>query len=132
MLITHDRVPMRAPVLEALRVNSIVGRARLGLSQEGLAERAGVSRPTISRIERGAIDNVGLDTVQRIADALGVHASELLVLETHDRADDEELARRSQAPDDEFVDADTLFAAINEAGEPLERYSRAGRPRVAR
>ncbi|MBV8748740.1 MAG: helix-turn-helix transcriptional regulator, partial [Candidatus Eremiobacteraeota bacterium] len=43
----------RATALESLRANVIVGRARAHLSQDALAERAGISRPTVSRIERG-------------------------------------------------------------------------------
>lgn len=123
----------RAPALEALRANVIVGRARARLSQEGLAARAGISRPTVSRIERGVADDVGLDVIQRIADALDVPVAELFVLPSSTRVDDAELARRSDAADEEFVDADALLDAVDEAAErPPERYSRAGRPPVAR
>ncbi len=121
-----------ASALEALRANVIVGRARARLSQEQLAERAGVSRPTISRIERAAAD-VGVDVVQRIADALGVTVASLFVLPRAAAADDDELARRAAAGDEEFVDADALLDAVDEAtGTPIERYSRAGRPPLAR
>lgn len=122
----------RAPALEALRVNVILGRARSRLSQDQLAERAGVSRPTISRIERGAGD-VGVDVVQRIADALGVAVADLFVAPSAARVDDDELARRASAGDEQFVDADALLDAVDEAaGSSIERYSRAGRPRMAR
>lgn len=122
----------RAPALEALRANVIVGRARARLSQDQLAERAGVSRPTISRIERATAD-VGVDVVQRIADALGVTVAELFVPLSATAVDDDELARRAAAGDDEFVDAEALLDAVDEAaGRPIERYSRAGRPRLAR
>jgi transcriptional regulator with XRE-family HTH domain len=46
----------RSPALEVLRVNLIVARVKAGLSQDDLAERSCVSRPTISRIERAASD----------------------------------------------------------------------------
>jgi transcriptional regulator with XRE-family HTH domain len=130
--------PARAPALEALRVNVIVGRARARLSQQQLAERAGISRPTVSRLERG-VGDVGIDAVQRIADALGVAIADLFVPPSSTRADDAELARRAAAPDNEFGDARELLKAIDEANDgrrrgsaPLERYSRAGRPSVAR
>jgi transcriptional regulator with XRE-family HTH domain len=122
----------RAPALEALRVNVIVGRARARLSQDELAKRASVSRQTISRIERAATD-VGIDVVDRIATALGTTVSELLVPFGPDRVDDEELARRAAAPREESIDARALLAAVDEAaGRPaeLERFSRAGRPPV--
>ena len=127
-------VPRAAPAMEALRANLIVGRARARLSQEQLAHRSGVSRPTISRIERGIADDVGIQTVQRLADALGLRLVDMLALTDHGSVDDGELARRAAASDDESVDADALFAAIDEAERPaaLERYSRAGRPRVRR
>jgi transcriptional regulator with XRE-family HTH domain len=124
--------------MESLRVNVIVGRARARLSQEQLAARAGISRPTVSRIERGSKD-VGVDVVQRIADALGVTVCDLFIPPSTTRVDDAEIARRAAAPDDQFGDAREILKAVDEAneasdGEPreFERYSRAGRPPVAR
>jgi len=124
----------RAPALETLRGNIIVGRARAQLSQDDLAERAGVSRPTISRIERGVASDVGIDIVQRIANALGITVAELFIPASAVHVDDDELARRAADPDSEFIDARTLLDAIDEAAgrPPLDRYSRAGRPPVAR
>jgi transcriptional regulator with XRE-family HTH domain len=123
--------PRASPAREALRVNLIVGRARARLSQQAFAERAGISRPTVSRIERGIADDVGLDVLERIAGALGVSVADLFVLASSDRVDDAELARRATATD-EFVDADDLFAAIDEAAgrksSEIPRYSRAGLP----
>jgi transcriptional regulator with XRE-family HTH domain len=127
--------PRASPAREALRVNLIVGRARARLSQQAFAERAGISRPTVSRIERGIGDDVGLDVLERIAGALDVSVADLFVLASSGRVDDAELARRAAATD-EFVDADDLFAAIDEAAgresPAIERYSRAGRPTVRR
>lgn len=51
-------------------------RESRGLSQEALAELAGLHRTYISSIERGQ-RNVGLDNVLRLASALGVPASSL-------------------------------------------------------
>jgi transcriptional regulator with XRE-family HTH domain len=126
--------PARAPALEILRVNIILERARTRLSQEDLAQRAGISRPTVSRIERG-VGDVGIDVVQRIADALGVAVCDLFVPPRSGRVDDDELARRAADPADEFIDVRALLTAVDEAaGAPLDeqRYSRAGRPPVAR
>src|SRR5215831_17589127 len=47
-------------------------RAAAGLTQEELAERAGVSARTISDVERGLRDGVYRDTAERIAAALGL------------------------------------------------------------
>ncbi len=131
MKTTAVRDPRRTHALEALRVNTIVARAQARLSQGDLAKRSGVSRPTISRIERGAAD-VGVDAVQRIADALGLTVADLFAFDRPRRVDGDELVRRHLEPDAMFVDAEALFAAIDEAEQPLERYSRSGRPRVAR
>lgn len=52
-------------------------RQRLGLSQEALAKKAGVYRLTINFIETGRTETVGSDTLQLLADALGVSVDEL-------------------------------------------------------
>jgi len=124
----------RAPALETLRANIIVGRARARLSQQDLAERAGISRPTISRIERGVVSDVGIDVVQRIADALETTVADLVTPALSGNVDDDEIVRRAAAPDSAFVDARALLDAIDEAaGRPIaERYSRAGRPPLVR
>jgi|HubBroStandDraft_6_1064221.scaffolds.fasta_scaffold888422_1 transcriptional regulator with XRE-family HTH domain len=125
----------RSPALEALRVNVIVGRAKARLSQEQLAERAGISRPTVSRLERSAGD-IGVEVVQRIADALGTTVADLFIPPSTARVAESELARRATAGDQEFVDAVALLEAVDEAAHrspaEIERYSKAGRPAVAR
>ena len=52
-------------------------RARLGLSQEELAGRAGVHRTYIGMIER-AEKNITLENIEKIAKALKIDISELL------------------------------------------------------
>jgi len=52
-------------------------RSAKGLSQEQLAERAGIHRNYLGGIERRE-RNVGLDNIERIASALSVTISELL------------------------------------------------------
>jgi transcriptional regulator with XRE-family HTH domain len=47
-----------------------------GLSQEELAERAGVHRTYVSSLERGR-RNVGLDNILALADALKVQSAAL-------------------------------------------------------
>lgn len=51
-------------------------RRQAGLSQEGLAEAAGLHRTYVSSIERGQ-RNVGLDNIIRLARALGVEPRSL-------------------------------------------------------
>lgn len=53
-------------------------RERAGLSQEALADAAGIDRSHMSRIERGK-RNVSFLNVARIADALGCKPSDILV-----------------------------------------------------
>jgi len=52
-------------------------RRRRGLTQEQLAERAGLSYKFIGEIERGT-GNPTIDTLGHLADALGVEPAELL------------------------------------------------------
>jgi transcriptional regulator with XRE-family HTH domain len=46
-------------------------RADIGLTQEALGERAGISARTVSDVERGLRSAVYRDTAERLADALG-------------------------------------------------------------
>lgn len=52
-------------------------RCREGMTQERLAESAGLSVPYISHIERGS-KNARLETLAQVATALGVSLDELL------------------------------------------------------
>jgi transcriptional regulator with XRE-family HTH domain len=51
-------------------------RERAGLSQEQLADKAGIHRTYLGGVERGE-RNLGLKNVFRIAEALGVPTAEL-------------------------------------------------------
>ena len=61
-----------------ISISKLVNQKRLaqGLTIERLAERAGVSISLISRIERGEIDNISLNKLQAIADALNIRMGE--------------------------------------------------------
>lgn len=62
----EDRAP-EAPMAEiASKIHET--RVSLGWTQNELAERAGVSRPTVARIERG--DDISTATLEKIAVAL--------------------------------------------------------------
>jgi CheY-like chemotaxis protein len=64
-------------LMKALGVAVKTARVRLGLSQEGLADRAQLDRSYMSQIERG-IKNATLASIHRISKALGLEASELV------------------------------------------------------
>lgn len=53
-------------------------RKQKGLSQDKLSRLADVSHATIIKIESGGIQSPTIDTVQKIAKALGVSLDELL------------------------------------------------------
>jgi transcriptional regulator with XRE-family HTH domain/tetratricopeptide (TPR) repeat protein len=72
----------RRPVGELLRRH----RLAAGLSQEALAERAGLSRRGVSDIERGLIGAPHLDTLTRLADALELTLAERNALQVSARA----------------------------------------------
>ncbi len=52
-------------------------RQRLGLSQEALANKAGIHRAYVSSIELGKV-RVGLDVANKVANGLGVPLNELI------------------------------------------------------
>lgn len=52
-------------------------RESLGLSQENFAERANIHRTYVSSIELGKV-NVGIEVANNVANALGMHLSELV------------------------------------------------------
>jgi transcriptional regulator with XRE-family HTH domain len=72
----HGRgnVPAVSPI--TLRLREL--REARGLTQRALAESAGISQATVARLESGSLRNVTLDTVERLADALGVPAGRLI------------------------------------------------------
>ena len=116
---------------ELLSGNLIFERARAGLSQTGLADAAGLSRQTISEIERAAT-NPSLDVIDRIVRALGITIDRLFVIHRSGLVEDEELARRRSTGREDTVDAFELLDAVEEAAGRSRRFSNAGRPRMGR
>ncbi len=53
-------------------------RVALGIGQEQLAHRSGVSFPTIQKLEQGKAVNPELETLERLAAALGCEVCDLL------------------------------------------------------
>jgi len=62
---------------DVLSANIKAFRAREGFSQEVFADRCGLHRTYIGSVERGE-RNVTLETLQQLADAIGVAAADLL------------------------------------------------------
>jgi len=65
----------------SLRVREL--RAARGMSQQKLADLAGLSRGTIADLERGESRGVDFSTLEKLATALGVDAALLIA---HDRS----------------------------------------------
>ena len=59
-----------------LRVREL--REALGLTQAELAERAGVRRATVSRIENAHITSIDMNVLERLADVLAVEPGFLI------------------------------------------------------
>ncbi len=53
-------------------------RASQGLTQEQLAKAAGINRVSLARLESGVMTNPSLDTLERLATALGASVLDLL------------------------------------------------------
>lgn len=74
------RPPSGKPVDGRAILAANIRRLRLdrGLSQEALADRAGIHRTYLGSVERGE-RNIAIDNICRIAWALGVQPSDLLI-----------------------------------------------------
>jgi transcriptional regulator with XRE-family HTH domain len=121
-----------ASLAGVVSANVIYLRARAGLSQTALCERARISRDTLSRIERGEADPT-LSVLEKIALALDASVGDLFIDDGADDSDDSALARLAAAGRKGAVSARALIAATDEAaGRKPTRYSAAGRPRLAR
>lgn len=70
--------PKASHLVQVFATNVRESRLALGISQEALAEAAGVHRTYIGMIERGE-KNVTIYNIERIAIALDVPASSLLM-----------------------------------------------------
>jgi len=64
-------------IIERIGLNITIIRERQGLTQEKLAELAGLHRAYIGQIERGE-KNIGLKNLEKIANALNVSVRTLL------------------------------------------------------
>ncbi|MBN2603028.1 MAG: helix-turn-helix transcriptional regulator [Candidatus Thermoplasmatota archaeon] len=53
-------------------------RQKLGISQDLLSKRANLAFHTIAKIEAGSTPNPRIETVKKIADALGVSLDDLM------------------------------------------------------
>ena len=53
-------------------------RKKLGISQDILSKRANLAFHTIAKVEIGSTPNPTIDTVKKIADALGVSLDDLM------------------------------------------------------
>jgi len=54
-------------------------RNKLGISQDVLSKRANLAFHTIAKIEAGSTPNPTIETVKKIADALGVSLDDLMM-----------------------------------------------------
>ncbi len=69
--------PHECPLVEVFAAHVRMRRMALGLSQEQLAERAGVHRTYVGMLERSE-KNVTIYNIERIAKALAVEPAALL------------------------------------------------------
>jgi transcriptional regulator with XRE-family HTH domain len=66
-------------------VRVVLARTRRGWSQKELSEKTGLSQKTLSLLEKGHSQRLYVETVVRLAKALGVSTDWLLGLETESR-----------------------------------------------
>lgn len=67
-----------ASAVEAHGVAPMVAlRLRVGLSQKDLVERTGLPQPHVSRLENGRVQHPDVETLVKLADALGVSLDQI-------------------------------------------------------
>lgn len=66
----------------------LLARRQVGIDQQELARKIGVSYPYISKIERGHVSNVTVEVVEKLAVALGISVEHLLGLTDVPLSDD--------------------------------------------
>ncbi len=86
---------------EAVGLRIKLTRVKENMTQEQLAEKADISSSYVSAIERGK-QSVSLEYVNRIADALNVPVTDLLVYEKGDGYAAEEAALQSEREKSEY------------------------------
>lgn len=67
----------RVPARERFGISLRQARLRLEISQEELADRAGMHRTYVGQVESGQ-RNVAIDNLEKLADAVGVSLSDML------------------------------------------------------
>lgn len=72
-------------LMNNLSQNIVAQRHALHLTQEKLAERAGISVNFLSKLERSASKSVSAETLQRLANALEISMEELLNGSNHNQ-----------------------------------------------
>ena len=78
---SHQSVLVEQTLRERLALRLFEERQRHGISQESLAENAGLHRTYVGAIERGAA-NASLETVEKLALALDVSPCALICSDT--------------------------------------------------
>lgn len=75
---TEDTIQTRYPPAKIrFGVKLRLAREKSQLSQEALAEKAGLHRTYIGQVERGE-RNISVDSMERLADAVGEHLWDML------------------------------------------------------
>lgn len=62
-------------------MNAKLTRIKLGLTQRDIIKKTGLSSATISKIEKGKVDNIQLGTLKKLAAALNSTVEELFLNE---------------------------------------------------
>lgn len=113
-----------------LSANILVRRATLQLSQVDLAERSGVSRPVISKLET-AIGDFQISALAKVAAVLDCPVAELLAPGFIGPVTDAQITERFKTPRTEFVKGADLWAALEEVSESRKATARAVDRRVS-
>ena len=84
----RSRGKRRMRLQELVAKNIRIHRRRIGLTQQQLCERVSLNVKQLSQLENAG-GNITLQTVERLADGLGVHPHELLASDQPGKSDSE-------------------------------------------
>jgi transcriptional regulator with XRE-family HTH domain len=106
------------PLLRELGTAVRQRRHEMGLSQQQLAELVALSRTTVAELERGTLNDLSSNRVERLANELGFSVGLVGTRRPRDGSALEAAARVASVPNANPLPPDTLFECLRDGAVP--------------
>jgi len=106
------------PLLKELGTAAKRRRQEIGLSQQAVAELAGLSRATVNELESGKLKELGSARIESLANSLGFAVGVLGSRPARDGAALAEAARLASVPYRKYMAEDVLESALRDGAVP--------------